>query len=157
MRRGHWLRSTFDSAVKNVLVIGYGNTLRGDDAVGIRAAEKFSEQVAGVRPLIVHQLTPELAVDVADAELVILFDADTTVQEVTTRVVQEDESVHPRSHFVSPSYLLTLSRELYGRTPKQMIMIAIPASSFELTEDLTAEASVRVERAVEIAREFIPR
>jgi hydrogenase maturation protease len=140
-----------------VLVIGYGNTLRGDDAVGVRAAEKIARQFPRVRSLIVHQLTPELAVDIADAELVILFDADPTIQEVTTRVVQEDESAYPRSHFVSPSYLLSLSRQLYGRIPRQMIMIGIPAVSFELTENLTAEALVRVERAVEVARGLIPR
>jgi hydrogenase maturation protease len=142
--------------MNRVLVIGYGNTLRGDDAVGVRAAEKIAEQFPGVRSLTVHQLTPELAVDVADADLVILFDADATIQEVTTRVVEEDEPVHPRSHFVSPSYLRSFSRELYGRIPKHMVVIGIPAVSFELTEHLTAEASVNVEHAVEVARGLIP-
>lgn len=146
-----------DFAVNTILVIGFGNTLRGDDAVGVRAAEIIAEEFPHIRTLTVHQLTPELAVDVAEAELVILFDADTTIQEVATRVVQEDDSVHPRSHFVSPSYLLSLSRELYDRIPRQMVLIGIPATSFELTEHLTAEASVHVNHAVEIARGLISR
>jgi Ni,Fe-hydrogenase maturation factor len=71
--------------------------------------------------------------------------------------VQEDDSVHPRSHSVSPSYLLSLARELYDRIPRQMVLIGIPATSLELSEDLTAEASMSVDRAVTIACELIVR
>ena len=50
------------------LVIGYGNELRGDDAVGplvARTAESW--QRPGLRALAVQQLTPELAEDIAGA------------------------------------------------------------------------------------------
>jgi hypothetical protein len=45
-----------------VLIVGYGNPLRGDDGLGWRAAERLRTviQDAGVEILALHQLTPEL-------------------------------------------------------------------------------------------------
>ena len=53
------------------LVVGYGNPLRCDDAIGWRAALALADdpRLAGVDVLARHQLTPELAVDVAAALL----------------------------------------------------------------------------------------
>ena len=61
----------------DVLVIGYGNALRGDDAVGLRAAERLAAdgRLPGARIDACHQLTPELAADIAAARLVVLVDA----------------------------------------------------------------------------------
>ena len=50
------------------LVIGIGNPLRGDDGVGPLLAEQ-----AGGRS--VHQLTPELAAELAELEAVLFIDA----------------------------------------------------------------------------------
>ena len=60
------------------LVLGYGNTLRRDDGVGVRAAELMAAdpRFAGVEVLTAYQLTPELSLDIATASLVIFVDAD---------------------------------------------------------------------------------
>jgi hydrogenase maturation protease len=59
-----------------VLIIGYGNSLRSDDAAGIKVAETIATwQLPHVRSLAVHQLTPELAAELAAVELVIFVDA----------------------------------------------------------------------------------
>ena len=62
---------------EDVLVIGYGNPLRGDDGAGWKAAELLAEdpRLAGAVVLARHQLTPELADDVSRASLVVLVDA----------------------------------------------------------------------------------
>jgi Ni,Fe-hydrogenase maturation factor len=67
-----------DTGSARVLVIGYGNTLRRDDGVGVRVAEAVAAdpRFAHVRVLAVHQLTPELALDIGSASLVIFVDAD---------------------------------------------------------------------------------
>ena len=61
----------------DVLVIGYGNTLRTDDGVGRLAAERLADdpRLDGVRVIGRHQLTPELALDVSQAALVVFVDA----------------------------------------------------------------------------------
>ncbi len=66
------------AAERPVLVIGYGNTLRRDDGVGVRAAELMAAdpRFAGVEVLTAYQLTPELSLDIATASLVIFVDAD---------------------------------------------------------------------------------
>ena len=60
-----------------VLVVGYGNSLRGDDGIGWHAARLLTDdpRLAGARVLACHQLVPELAVDVSRAALVVLVDA----------------------------------------------------------------------------------
>ena len=58
------------------VVIGYGNTLRNDDAVGPRAATIVQGWgLPGVTALAVHQLTPELAEPIAAARLAVFVDS----------------------------------------------------------------------------------
>jgi hypothetical protein len=60
---------------RQALVIGYGNTLRGDDAVGQVVARALAGEAAieGVEVIACHQLMPELAecIDAADMLLFI--------------------------------------------------------------------------------------
>jgi hydrogenase maturation protease len=59
-----------------VVVIGYGNTLRSDDGAGQQVATLVEDwQLPQVRSLAVHQLTPELAAELATAQMVIFVDA----------------------------------------------------------------------------------
>ena len=59
------------------LIIGFGNTLRGDDGFGRRAAERLRDVVDDpeIEILSLHQLTPELMDPVSRAERVIFLDA----------------------------------------------------------------------------------
>ena len=57
------------------LVIGYGNDLRSDDAAGVRAASLLAEHHREHRTIVVQQLTPELAADIAMADCVVFLDA----------------------------------------------------------------------------------
>jgi Ni,Fe-hydrogenase maturation factor len=63
---------------RGILVIGYGNTLRRDDGVGVRAAEMMAADArfTDVEVLTAYQLTPELSLDIATASLVVFVDAD---------------------------------------------------------------------------------
>ena len=59
------------------LVVGYGNVLRSDDGVGWQVADILTDdaRLAGATILRCHQLTPELALDVSRASVVVLVDA----------------------------------------------------------------------------------
>ena len=58
------------------LIIGYGNPLRGDDGLGWQVASELAKCVdALISVVAVHQLTPELAEPVSDADLVIFVDS----------------------------------------------------------------------------------
>ncbi|MBE2223512.1 MAG: hydrogenase maturation protease, partial [Anaerolineae bacterium] len=64
----------------NVLVIGYGNPLREDDGIGWRVVEEIVNCELTIvncelETVATHQLLPELAGDVSEADLVIFVDA----------------------------------------------------------------------------------
>ena len=126
------------------LVIGYGNTLRRDDGVGVRVAELLAAdgRVAGVDVLTVHQLTPELALDVGGASFVVFVDADPSVEPGAVEVrplvlgVGTTEEPGASSHRVGILELLGLARELTGGAP-DAVAVAVGVADLELGEGLT--------------------
>ena len=92
----------------NFLVIGYGNTLRSDDGAGQIVAEKIAQwNLPGVRSLAVHQLTPELAEIIAQADAVIFIDAITTNLENPVSVqIKQLQAEDDNSSFGHTCFLL---------------------------------------------------
>jgi hydrogenase maturation protease len=139
-----------------VLVIGYGNTLRGDDAAGIRAAELIAKRHPEIEYVCMHQLMPELAEQIAVSDIVIFFDADVNVTQPNVRLaVPRVEDDQPRTHFISPESLLRLSQLLYQRMPLKAYVIGIPASQFEFSEELSATTKKAVEESVILAESLL--
>ncbi len=133
------------NADAGVLVVGYGNSLRGDDGLGWHAAALLAgdPRLAGARVLARHQLTPELAEDVSRAALVVLVDARVdggapgavTVRRVVPGAV-------PRltwSHQLDPGTLLELASALYGSTPP-VFLVSAAVAGCELGERLSPAA-----------------
>jgi hydrogenase maturation protease len=127
------------------LVIGYGNELRGDDAVGpvtARCVAAWSRpEVDGIA---VQQLTPELALALSEAEVVVFVDAgaDGDEREACVRPLE----ARPRTsfgHTSDPRWLLALTEALYGRRPEGWLA-TIPAADFGLGGLLTARARAGV-------------
>jgi hydrogenase maturation protease len=60
-----------------LLVIGYGNTLRGDDAIGPLAVQELEDEneFSDVEFLTCHQLAPEVAEHLSRAGAVLFIDA----------------------------------------------------------------------------------
>ena len=138
------------------LIIGYGNTLRGDDAIGWRAAEQLaaSQPGVGVQIQTHHQLTPELAEPISQADLVIFLDAD--CQGAPGRVrCQSLEPAGGRSgltHHVNPGVLLAMAQQLFGHCPRAFV-ISVAGASFECGETL----SPAVQRALPAVRKLLAR
>ena len=117
-----------------VLVVGYGNRLRTDDGLGWHAIEHLAidPRVSGADLLWRHQLTPELAVDFAQASLVILVDASADVEPGAVAVrllepaVPDDRTL--MSHHIDPGSLLALAIELYDRAPPVYVVGVGPFS-----------------------------
>ena len=133
-----------------VLLIGYGNELRGDDAAGPRVAAAVKEwMLPYVRSLSVHQLTPELAEPISQARAVIFVDAALAADDsqTTTVALQPCREVQFQAHSSDPRALLAFARILYGSTPPAWL-VKIPAVSFELGQALSAAASNGVDRAL---------
>ena len=135
--------------MKRVLVIGYGNTLRGDDAAGVKAAELIAKRHPGIVCVCLHQLVPELAEQIAESDIVIFIDAQQGITQPNARLIAPDiETDQPRTHFISPESLLVLSQHLYHHLPAIAYVVGIPASQFEFCEELSVSTKTGVEEAV---------
>ncbi len=135
--------------MKQTLVIGYGNTLRRDDAAGIYAAELIEQRYPGVMCLTAPQLTPDMAVTLAHYRTVVFIDASITAKELrVTKLKTKKSDVEYSSHSMTPQMLLDASNDLYGVVPRDTIQIEIPASDFTLGELPSPDVRAIVERCV---------
>ncbi|MCF3625745.1 hydrogenase maturation protease [Planktothrix agardhii 1801] len=59
-----------------ILIVGYGNPIRGDDGVGQAVITEVEQwNLTNVRSLSIHQLTPAVAAEMAEVDTVIFVDA----------------------------------------------------------------------------------
>ncbi len=124
------------------LIIGYGNDLRGDDAVGQQVARTVAAwALPGVRSLAVHQLTPELAEALAEADWAIFVDAYLSNTEGAVQVYPLVLGHVPvqAGHTSDPRSLLSLAHWVYGKVP-QAWWVLVPGINFELGEHLSPVA-----------------
>jgi len=138
-----------------ILIIGYGNTLRNDDGIGPYLADQIAlENNPLIKTIAVHQLTPELVTAIAEVEQVIFIDAnsDPDCQEIQIKTLEAEAKPTGLDHTGCPSYLLALTKSLYGHTPQAWLMM-IPALNFEFGEtfsDLTIHAIPQALKQVQV-------
>jgi hydrogenase maturation protease len=128
------------------LVIGFGNSLAGDDAAGPEAVSLLRRR-PGLIVRIVEQLTTELAADIAAADRVVFVDASTGGTQVSITPV-EPQACAPDAHVLSPQAMLHLAGVLFGRTPPAVV-VAIPGQRFEMGDGLSAPVRRHIPRAVD--------
>ncbi len=141
-----------------VLVIGYGNTLRNDDGVGQAVVERVKAwALPHVQVLAVHQLTPELAEPLSNVDLAIFVDAYPADfgGEVQVYPLEPASSGWTMGHTSAPKGLLAIAQALYNYHP-QAWLVAIPAQNFELGDRLSplaergmAEALKAIDRLIQ--------
>jgi len=158
---------------RGILIIGYGNTLRRDDGVGVRAAESLSAEPGlaadldrgRVRVLTAYQLTPELALDISAASLVIFIDADlrglpgsVSVRRLDPEAPRSaaDERAEPgaSTHHVGGGELVALAAELGGHRP-MAIAIGVGVEDLELGEGLSGAVEAALPGVVDVVASLV--
>jgi hydrogenase maturation protease len=149
--------------VGRVLVIGYGNTLRRDDGVGVCAAEllRADPRFAEVDVLAVHQLTPELALDIGAASLVVFVDADVSaepgavhLQPLGSALEAAEAEPGASSHHVGTAELLALAGELTGAVP-EAVAIVIGVADLQLGEGLSPAVEAALPQVVDMVSDLV--
>ena len=139
------------------LVIAYGNPLRGDDGIAWRIADELrSIAPNNVRVLTVHQLAPELAEAVSEAEMVIFLDAaanGTPGNLHCTPALSQPERIR-FWHHITPQELLALSENLYARKPHSYLM-TVYGERFEHGDVLSDAVADAIPRALALVNELI--
>ena len=136
------------------LIIGYGNILRGDDALGWRAAEQIaaSQASSNVEVQLHHQLAPELAQSLSEVDLAIFIDAGCqgTPGQVCCQRVEPSDASSGFTHHFNPGVLLAMARHLFGRCPRAFI-VSVVGESFACGETL----SPAVQRALPAVQQLV--
>ena len=138
-----------------VVVIGYGNPQRGDDAIGQAVVSQVQAlNLPEIEACTVTQLTPELASKLAAADCAIFVDAcklasaDVRVKPITACGSEPSGSVVPASgHSCDPCSLLALASSAYGHCP-QAWWVEVPATDFTAGNALSAVAEQGVTQAL---------
>lgn len=138
------------------LIIGYGNRLRQDDGAGYRLAEILSAQLEPqqARVLAVHQLTPELVLELAAKEVSrVLFVDACRGQEKPLVMAKLDPARATGScgHQLAPELLLHMAQSLYRLTLPGWLLtlaaeqMAVGESISPATRAATASAVIMIE------------
>lgn len=141
-----------------VLLIAYGNPLRQDDGAGLLLAERMAERWQGagapLRHLAVQQLTPELAVEIAEPGVAAVVFVDTRAAaggveavEITPLALPETATPSLGHHFQPEVLLAYAALLLDGRPIPPAWLVTTPGARFGHGEGLSPTARAAVERA----------
>jgi len=131
-----------------VLVVGVGSLLRTDDAVGRAVADRLEAlRLQDVEVASVHQLTPELAPDLAGRRLVVIVDAAVDVDTVSVRPIELDGSGELMTHHLGPAGLLSFAADL-GWRPERAVAVRIPVRDLRVGTHLSGQGEALVEQAL---------
>jgi hydrogenase maturation protease len=126
-----------------LLVIGYGNPLRGDDGLGWRVAEEWQARRPEAAVLVCQQLTPELAEPLSRATQAAFVDiaADSPPGALTITPLQPEAPTSASfTHQLTPSAVLYLAQALYGQTPLARLY-SVGGQAFGYEETLSAKVT----------------
>jgi hydrogenase maturation protease len=142
-----------------LLVFGWGNLSRGDDALGPMCIEQLREAFAGdarVEFLDDYQLQVEHALDLAGRKRVLFVDASLNCRapfEVTQLRAEQDSSF--TTHAMSPQSLMQVFADLQSGALAPCTLLAIRGERFELGEPPGARALQHLDAAFAWAKEWL--
>jgi hydrogenase maturation protease len=125
-----------------LLVFGWGNPSRGDDALGPLFVERIAAlRLPEVECLTDFQLQIEHALDLRERKHVLFVDAsaDAAAPFAVSRL-QPSPATGPYTHALAPSALLHLFIELWEHPPPSCYLLAIRGERFELGTGLSTPA-----------------
>ena len=143
------------------LILACGNSLRGDDGVGLWLAEWAEERFrieSDVRVVFRQQWTPELAEETACAESVLFMDCSAASPPGMVTLVQVSPALNKdglATHFLGPAELLGLGHEFYNSLPRTALLLTVGAGSTELVETFSDVVQAALPGACSLLEETV--
>jgi hydrogenase maturation protease len=140
----------------DVLIIGLGNTDRGDDGLGLVAATELESRGAGGVRVTRHEGEPTALMDMwRGADAVVLIDATSSgAPPGTVHRFEAGQAPLPArhlgrsSHALRPGTAIELARAL-GRVPRHLLVYGVEGRSFDLGAALSPEVRAALPDLVE--------
>lgn len=142
-----------------LLVFGWGNLSRGDDALGPLCVERLRDALAAdarVEFLDDYQLQVEHALDLVGRERVLFVDASLNCPapfEVTPLQAAQDASF--TTHAMSPQALMQVFADVQGRAAPPCTLLAIRGERFGLGEPPSEQALQHLDAALRWAKDWL--
>jgi len=132
-----------------VVVFGYGNASRGDDAIGpLLLAHLAAQQLPGVDCIEDFQLQIEHALDMVGADLVLFIDAGTgTPAPYSFTEVQAGGQFTAFTHALLPPSVLAVYRQVQGSEPPPAFVLCVRGERFGLGEAMSEQGLERLQAA----------
>ncbi len=140
---------------KPILVFGYGNLSRGDDALAPLLLEQL-ENKEGIEILNDFQLQIEHALDLENRSQVLFIDASVNCQTAFNFVeLQPIKDKSYTTHAMSPAALLQVYQTIKHQSPPPCFLLSIQGLSFELGEGLSSKAAENLSLAVTFSQQLL--
>ncbi len=142
--------SVHNSKPPKCLIVGVGNIIRSDDAIGSIVCEEMDGlQLPNVSYLHVHQLHTELLEEFSQHEYVIIVDAAVEGKEVNFFAVNPGIAGTASSHAMDAASIAALFEKVYGRRLK-LYVCAVRGEDFSLGESITKQARANINKAIDM-------
>ena len=159
--------NTLKKSIPPILLFGYGNLGRGDDAVGPMLIEAMQDYFfenkhvddvecrIDVECLTDMQLQIEHITDLEGRDRILFIDADISCQEACIlRPLQPEKDDSYTSHAMSPGALIYTYKQVYGTLAPAAYVLSIRAYDFELGDDLCEQSRQHLSLAIEMTKAF---
>lgn len=133
-----------------ILIFGWGNLSRGDDALGPLLVERIEAlHLPGVECLTDFQLQVEHALDLENRERILFVDASIKAEAPFrhSRLLPARDASFS-THAITPESVMQVYVDLHDDDPPPCYQLAIRGESFELGEPLTTLASANLDTAL---------
>ena len=132
-------------------VIGYGSSIRGEDAFGLDVIKELQKlQLKKTKLFSAHQLTPETVLELQVADEIIFIDTchdDQNPYALACSLVEQNTL--NLSHHISPKTIIYMLRSLYSKNP-HFYIYSMMSDSFDGITD-----NVRYKERVSMTAEHI--
>ena len=140
----------------NILLIGYGNTARGDDGLGPALVRALAaRRLPGVTVRCAHQLAVEDCADLGGYDIVVFCDASIRGAEpYFFRATAQPRAAEPgvSSHHVDPDPVAALARTLYGSASRCFVLGVRGYAFDDYGEQLSPQAQSNLAQAERFLR-----
>ena len=140
-----------------ILVFGWGNPSRGDDALGPLFIDHIAAlQLPGVECLTDFQLQVEHALDLENRKRILFIDAsiDATGPFAVT-VLEAARDASFTTHAMTPEAVMHVYVELHDEPPPPCTLLAIRGERFELGEAISPAAATHLDAALAWAKTWL--
>jgi len=143
---------------KPILIFGYGNLSRGDDALAPLLLEHLEDKIdlTEIEILTDFQLQVEHALDLEDRQLVLFADAAVnckTAFNFNELHAEKDKSY--TTHAMSPAAVLQVYQSIKKQQPPPCFLLSIQGISFELGEDISQQAQQNLQQAIQFTEQLL--